>query len=237
MEFGCYIDRELGVGHNGPEPILSEVVVEAVPSGAVDRVAGTCSRHDRLGLRQDALRRSPSVENHSIDLVAEVGDLLLEFVDGVDLVDELLHGVELDGEVRYRRIDFLLPHPNLLGLLLKGLHAVIDVVVAPLKVLESLLDDVEAAVDVITHLLHLFEKQLGSGVHGVVDVLLEASKVVVMEIQPGTGRIEARCGPNSEIKPGHDESRSPETTQEKQLTQGGLTQTGAPGSAVSDTKC
>jgi hypothetical protein len=43
---------------------------------------------------------------------------------------------------------------------------------------------------VVAHLLHLIEKHLGGGVHGAVELLLEASEVVVSEIQLGATRIE-----------------------------------------------
>jgi hypothetical protein len=72
------LDRELGVGHDEPEPMLPEVIVEVVPIRADGRVAGRWRRSDRLGLGQDAVSRSPSVANQSIELVADVGDLLLE---------------------------------------------------------------------------------------------------------------------------------------------------------------
>jgi hypothetical protein len=182
---GRTLDRELGVGHDGPKPILPEVAVKAVPSGADDRVTGRWSRRDRLRFGQDALCRSPSVEHHSIDLVTEDGDLLLEPVDVVGLADELLHGVELNGEVRHRHVDFLLPRRDLRSLLLERLDAVAGGVVARLQALEPLVDDIEAAIEVVAHLLHLVEEELGSGVHGAVDVLLETGEMVVAEIQPG----------------------------------------------------
>jgi hypothetical protein len=54
---------------------------------------------------------------------------------------------------------------------------------------------------VVAHLFHLIEKELGGGIHGTVDVLLEASEMVVTEIQPGNNRIEVRCKSNSGLEP------------------------------------
>jgi hypothetical protein len=71
----------LGIGHDGPIPVLPEVVVESVPFKADGWVAGGWSRRSHLGCGQDARSRSRTVEKHSIDLVAEGGELLLEVVD------------------------------------------------------------------------------------------------------------------------------------------------------------
>jgi hypothetical protein len=100
------LDRELGVGHDGPKPVLPEIGVEEVPIRADERVAGRWSRHVRLWFGQDALLGSPSVEDHSIELVVDIGDLLVQLVDGVDLAGELFDNVDLGDEICDRGIEF-----------------------------------------------------------------------------------------------------------------------------------
>jgi hypothetical protein len=75
------------------------MVVEAVPMRADDRVADKWSHHGHLRFRQDALCLAPVIENHSIDLGGEVGDLLIELVVGVDLDGEISDGIKLGDKV------------------------------------------------------------------------------------------------------------------------------------------
>jgi hypothetical protein len=153
------------------------MLVHAEPIRADGRVAGRWSRRDRLRFGQDALSRSHAIENHSIELGVKVGDLQPEIVDGVVVVaDEVFDSVELDDEICDRRIDSLLPRRDLLHLFLDGVEAV------PNRV-DALLETGEALVQTVAELLHLLEQELGSGIHGPVELLLVACIMGILVIQ------------------------------------------------------
>jgi hypothetical protein len=152
------------------------MLVHAEPIRADGRVAGRWSRCDRLQFGQDALSRSHAIENHSIELGVEVGDLLPDIVDGVIVADEVFDGVELDDEICDRRVDSLLPSRDFLHLFLDGIEAV------PNRV-DALLETGEAVVQTVAELLHLLEQELGSGIHGPVELLLVARIMGILVIQ------------------------------------------------------
>jgi hypothetical protein len=148
------------------------VVVDAVPVRADGWVADRWSHRIHLGFGQDARSKSRLIKNHSIDLVAKKGDLLLEVIDDVGLAGVVVDGVDLDDEIRDRRVNLLLPCRDIFHLVLDRLEVVgID---ARLKGGEALID-----------LLHLIEEKLGVGVHGATDSLLKAGVVGMVSIQHG----------------------------------------------------
>jgi hypothetical protein len=150
------------------------VVVEAVPFRADGWVAGRWSRRSHLGCGQDTRSRSRTIGNHSINLSAEGGDLLLEVVDGGGLAGVALDGVDLDDEIRDRCVDPCLPRRDLVRLGLERREAVAEGVDTQLEGGEALAE-----------LFHLVEEELGVGIHGAADSLLEAGVVGVVGIQDG----------------------------------------------------
>jgi hypothetical protein len=152
------------------------MLVHAEPIRADGRVAGRWSRRDRLRIGQDALSRSHTIENHSIELGVEVGDLQPEIVDGVVVADEVFDGVKLDDEICDRRIDSLLPRRDFLHLVLDGNETI------PNRV-DALLETGEALAQTVVELLHLLEQELGSGIHGPVELLLVACVMGILVIQ------------------------------------------------------
>jgi hypothetical protein len=105
--------------------------VDAVPIRADGRVAGRWCRRAHLRFGQDARHETSSIENHSIYLRADIGDLRLEevdftflveeFVDCVDLAGEVTGRIDLGGEICDRRVDARPPRRNLLRRVLEGL--------------------------------------------------------------------------------------------------------------------
>jgi hypothetical protein len=169
----------LGVGHDGPKPVLPEVGVEAVPIGTDERVASRWIRCVRLRFGQDSLLRSPSVEDHSIELVVEIGDLLVQLVNGVDFASELFDRVNLGDEICDRRIEFLLPICGLDLLVLDWLQTRAQGLNTGLKFGETAVESVEALVD----LLHFVEEEFGGGIHGTVELFLVTGKMGIQGIQ------------------------------------------------------
>jgi hypothetical protein len=168
----------LGVGHDGPKPVLPEVSVEAVPIRADERVAGRWSRRVHLWFGQDALLGSPSVEDHSIELVVEIGDLLVQLVDGVDLAGELLDSVDLGDEICDRRVEFLLPICSLVLLVLDWLQTRTQGLNTGLEFGETAVESVEALVD-----LHFVKEEFGGEIHGTVELFLVAGGMGIEGIQ------------------------------------------------------
>lgn len=122
---------------------------------------GTWWCRGRLGAREDARIRGLSIEHHSVDLLVEGTDLLLDVVDGMCLGDEIRHCC----------VNRWLPDRKLLSRLLDNLEALNE---SALQAINTRFHGLEA----VSKLLHLIEQQLGVWVHGI-QVLAGAGKVVV----------------------------------------------------------
>uniref|UniRef100_A0A0A8ZE11 Uncharacterized protein n=1 Tax=Arundo donax TaxID=35708 RepID=A0A0A8ZE11_ARUDO len=145
------LDRDVGVGRNGPKCNIPVVWLDAAPIRADGFNLGRRSRRRRLWLPEQTRLRSRVLEDDAIDLLAQIPDVAAQIVDG---------GVDLRPP-RIERGTGLIQLGELIGdaLVYRCHHFVLHR---------------------RHHVLHLVAHQLELWIHHI-EPLLEAGKVIVVD--------------------------------------------------------